>query len=179
MGKVPYERVKGKKPTVVGIELGEKVLYMRMVGAKMEKIKSNLEYGIYVGVNRRSNELLIADEEGTRRVRSRRRIPKEEKWSEDNLKGVKWAPWTRYEGDEEADGEMPEGVKDEERKEKDEKQQEVGGRKDRVVYVDTRGKIQRNFKISKEDVDRWKATTGCFECSALKRGMACQPHSPA
>eukprot|EP00973_Karenia_brevis_P094081 12420629-Karenia_brevis.AAC.1 len=75
----------------------------------MEKIKSGWEYEIFVGVNRRSNELLIADEEGIRRVRSIKRIPKEEKWSEDNLKWVKWAPWKRYEGDEEADGEVPEG----------------------------------------------------------------------
>eukprot|EP00973_Karenia_brevis_P034012 4693077-Karenia_brevis.AAC.1 len=55
-GKVPYERVKGKKPTVVGIEFGEKVLYRRPTGAKMEKLKSKFECGVVVGVNRRSNE---------------------------------------------------------------------------------------------------------------------------
>eukprot|EP00973_Karenia_brevis_P022677 3121816-Karenia_brevis.AAC.1 len=48
-GKVPYEGVKGKKPTVVGIEFGEKVLYMRSKGSKMEKIKPRMEYGIFVG----------------------------------------------------------------------------------------------------------------------------------
>ena len=26
-GKVPYERIKGKKPTILGLEFGEKVLY--------------------------------------------------------------------------------------------------------------------------------------------------------
>ena len=31
-GKVPYERVKGKKPTVLGIEFGEKVLYKNQAG---------------------------------------------------------------------------------------------------------------------------------------------------
>eukprot|EP00973_Karenia_brevis_P082994 11507027-Karenia_brevis.AAC.1 len=65
---------------------------------------------------------------------------KEEKWSEENLKRVKWAPWKRYEGDEEADGEVPEGVKDEERRGKEEKKQEVGESKDRVVYIETRSK---------------------------------------
>eukprot|EP00973_Karenia_brevis_P023014 3170334-Karenia_brevis.AAC.1 len=45
-GKVAYERVKGKKPTVVGIEFGEKVLYMGLRGLKLEKIKSRWEYGI-------------------------------------------------------------------------------------------------------------------------------------
>eukprot|EP00973_Karenia_brevis_P070199 9756400-Karenia_brevis.AAC.1 len=52
-GKVLYERVKGKKPSVVGIEFGEKVLYMRPRGVKLEKIKSRWEYGIFVGVNGR------------------------------------------------------------------------------------------------------------------------------
>eukprot|EP00973_Karenia_brevis_P003516 486930-Karenia_brevis.AAC.2 len=66
-GKVAYESVKGKKPTVVGIEFGEKALYRRAVGAKMEEIKSWWEYGIFVGVNRRSNKFLQADEEGIRR----------------------------------------------------------------------------------------------------------------
>eukprot|EP00973_Karenia_brevis_P057830 8050252-Karenia_brevis.AAC.1 len=48
-GKVGYERVKGKKPSVVGIELGEKILYMKSKGAKLEKIKARMEYGIFVG----------------------------------------------------------------------------------------------------------------------------------
>eukprot|EP00973_Karenia_brevis_P051198 7111157-Karenia_brevis.AAC.1 len=75
----------------------------------MENIKSKFGYGIFVGVNRRSNEFLVADVVGFRRARPIRRIPKEERWSEGNLKWVKWAPWRRYEGDEEADGEVPEG----------------------------------------------------------------------
>eukprot|EP00973_Karenia_brevis_P056903 7916101-Karenia_brevis.AAC.1 len=43
----------------------------------MEKIKARREYGIFVGVNRRSNEFLIADEKGIRKARPIRRIPKE------------------------------------------------------------------------------------------------------
>eukprot|EP00973_Karenia_brevis_P010362 1405449-Karenia_brevis.AAC.1 len=66
-GKVVYERVKGKKPEVVGVEFGEKLLYMRQRGAKLEKIKPRIEYGIFVGVNRKSNEFLVADEDGVRR----------------------------------------------------------------------------------------------------------------
>eukprot|EP00973_Karenia_brevis_P021175 2910711-Karenia_brevis.AAC.1 len=66
---------------------------MRQRGAKLEKIKPRMEYGMFVGANRKSNEFLIADEEGVRRVRSIRRIPKEQKWGVDNLKWIKWAPW--------------------------------------------------------------------------------------
>ena len=39
-GKVPFERVRGKKPTVLGVEFGEKVLFKRKLGSKLEKIKA-------------------------------------------------------------------------------------------------------------------------------------------
>eukprot|EP00973_Karenia_brevis_P070602 9814652-Karenia_brevis.AAC.1 len=68
-----------------------------------------MEYGIFVGVNRKSNEFLIADQEGIGRVRPIRRIPEEQTWGVDNLKWIKWAPWNKYEGDAEEDGEVPEG----------------------------------------------------------------------
>ena len=37
-GKVSYERCRGKKPTVMGIEFAEKVLYKLPRQAKMEKL---------------------------------------------------------------------------------------------------------------------------------------------
>eukprot|EP00973_Karenia_brevis_P062009 8624313-Karenia_brevis.AAC.1 len=75
----------------------------------MEKIKPRMEYGIFVGINRKSNEFLVATVDGIKKSRTIKRIPKEEKWGEDCLKWVTWAPWKRHEGDEEADGEVPEG----------------------------------------------------------------------
>eukprot|EP00973_Karenia_brevis_P018495 2535040-Karenia_brevis.AAC.1 len=78
---------------------------MKSKGVKLEKIKARMEYGIFVGVNRKSNEFLVATVEGVKKARTIKRIPKEERWSEDCLKWVKWAPWKRHEGDEEADGE--------------------------------------------------------------------------
>ena len=39
-GKTAYERVKGKKVTVLGIELGEKLLYNVKIKDKLEKINS-------------------------------------------------------------------------------------------------------------------------------------------
>eukprot|EP00973_Karenia_brevis_P069629 9681601-Karenia_brevis.AAC.1 len=59
-GKAAYERVKRKKPTVAGLAFGEKILYIRPKGVKLEKIKARWESGIFVGINRRSNELLVS-----------------------------------------------------------------------------------------------------------------------
>lgn len=57
------ERMKGKKPTILGVEFGEKIMYKVRIGAKLEKMNSQWEHGIFVGVRRRSNELMIATPE--------------------------------------------------------------------------------------------------------------------
>ena len=59
-GKVAYDRAKGKKPTVLGVEFGEKLLYKVKPTAKLEKINSRWEFGIFVGVRRRSGEVWVA-----------------------------------------------------------------------------------------------------------------------
>ena len=59
-GKTAYERVRGKKATVLGIEFGEKLLYKVKPQSKLEKINPRFEYGIFVGVRRRSGEVWIA-----------------------------------------------------------------------------------------------------------------------
>ena len=74
-GKTAYERTKGKKPTVLGIEFGEKVLYKVKPSQKMEKINSRWEYGIFVGVRKRSCEIWIATQEKVFSVRTINRIP--------------------------------------------------------------------------------------------------------
>ena len=38
-GRVAYERCKGKKPTVMGVEFGEKLLFRRRTGQRMEKMR--------------------------------------------------------------------------------------------------------------------------------------------
>ena len=95
-GKVAYERIKGKKTTVLGIEFAEKVLFKMKKGTKLEKINSRWDYGIFVGVRKISNELMVATAEGIKFVRSVRRIPFERRWGEDCVKWIKWAPWHKY-----------------------------------------------------------------------------------
>ena len=109
-GKTAYERVKGKRARVLGIEFGEKVLYKRKSKDKMEKVNPRWEYGIFVGVRRKSGEVWLATKDGVKRARAVRRIPKEERWSDDTVDWVKHVPWnTGAHGDGgEFDGEIPE-----------------------------------------------------------------------
>ena len=46
-----YERAKGKKPSILGLEFGERVLWKHgRLGAKMEKINARWSYGMFLGV---------------------------------------------------------------------------------------------------------------------------------
>ena len=59
-GLVAYKRIKGKKPTVLGLEFGEKLAYMKAKGNKLNKLKSKWGMGIFVGVRRKTNEIMVA-----------------------------------------------------------------------------------------------------------------------
>eukprot|EP00973_Karenia_brevis_P039637 5474076-Karenia_brevis.AAC.1 len=50
-------------------------------------------------------------------------------------------------------------------------------KKDRVIYIDTRGKVPRSFKIRKDDTFKHKGTSGCPGCSAVEKNMAFQQHT--
>ena len=51
--KANYERVKGKRPNVPGVEFGEKLLYKVRLASRMEKIDARWEYGIVVGARQK------------------------------------------------------------------------------------------------------------------------------
>ena len=135
-GKVGYERIKGKKPTVLGLEFGEKVLFKKNKGLKMEKINEKFEYGIFVGVRRRSNEVLVCSPEGLHAVRTVSRILFEKRWGMDNVNWIEWVPWHRYKDAGDADGDIPEDAPVEEA----EPIQRSG---DAPVFVETKEKVPR------------------------------------
>ena len=92
-GRVAYERCKGKKPTVMGVEFGEKLLFRKRTGQKMEKINERWQYGIFVGIRRKSNEPMIATKKGIVMARAVKRIPISRRWTVDTLEWVRHAPW--------------------------------------------------------------------------------------
>ena len=109
-GKVAYERVKGKKPTILGVEFGEKLVYKLKPKHKLEKINPRWAYGISVGVQRRSGEVWIAINDTIVCARSVRRIPVEQRWCDDCVKWVSRVPCNRYKEALDADGALPEVV---------------------------------------------------------------------
>ena len=165
-GKTAYERVKGKKATVLGIEFGEKLLYKVKIKDKLEKINSRWEFGIFVGVRRRSGELWVAVKGKLMTVRSVKRIPVEERWSKDCVEWVDRVMWNRYKDDEGADGDIPEGVP------ANEPASSSGSWSGpQVIIVETKNKPPREFYIKKTDAERLGYTRGCGGCNSWHRGL--------
>ena len=170
-GKTAYERCKGKKATVLGLEFGEKVLYKVKRDAKQAKIRARWEYGIFVGVKARSGEVWLATAEKTFSARSVRRLPADQRWSTDCVRWVRRTLWNRYKDDEGADGDLPEDVPQFVAPDVEPR----GG----IVFIDTRTKAPRDFYIKKSDAEKHGYTKGCSGCSSWFRGLGRQPHTEA
>ena len=143
------------------------------VGSKLKKLNPRWEFGIFVGVRRKSNEVWGVNKSGAHLVRSIKRVPEEKRYSKDNLEWVQWVPWHRYKGAEDADGEIPEGVPVEERL-------TSGGQVDGgvpKVIIKTREKAPRDFGITIEDARKYGYTKGCEGCNSWFRGLSRQPHT--
>ena len=129
----------------VRVDCQQKILFKLKLGSKTEKINPRWDHGIFVGVKRKSGELMLARPEGIHVARSARRVPLEQRWGEDNVNWVCWAPWRRYKDAPDGDGEVPEGVPVEEN---EDQQGKAGVVK---VVVENREKVPKDFGITKKD----------------------------
>ena len=85
-GKTAYERLKGKKASLPGLQFGERVLWKTNVVPKDRKHKmdSNWQDGVYLGQGTVSGEYLVGAKEGVFRPRTVQKVPVEKRWV-DNL----------------------------------------------------------------------------------------------
>ena len=51
------------------------------------------------------------------------------------------------------------------------------GEGEKIVYIDTKDKIPKDFSITKKDAEKHGYTSGCAGCSSWFRGLGRQPHS--
>ena len=174
-GKTAYERVKGKRAEVVGLEFGEKVLWKYVPGGqnmKLKKIEARWGYGVFLGVRAKSGELIVADEaQGIVHARTVKRVPEGERWSANNLQWVKTVPWNKGEGDREADGLLPEyDVKAGPGRQLTSEEKED-------IKTSQAPKIVHRAHLRKDDFEMHGYTDRCPGCSAILRGLKTQPHT--
>lgn len=109
-GRTPYERIKGKKAKLWGIEFGEAVLWKRRpVGGPLGKLSLMWSDGVFLGVKGSTGELIVGDQRGVWKTRTVRRKPESERWKKENMEMVSGVPWRVREDDPEVDGENGDG----------------------------------------------------------------------
>ena len=63
---------------------------------------------MFVGIRRKSGEMWVAAKNGeVVKTRAVRRLPVEERWTEECVDWVRHTPWNKFKGDPDADGEIP------------------------------------------------------------------------
>jgi hypothetical protein len=161
-GKTAYQRLKGKRVSMPGLEFGEGVLWKpdNRTGA-LGKLSSSWKAGVYVGVRSKSGEFIIADREGIWKARSVRRRPVDERWDAGNLGLVRNFPW---------------------------KTQEGAAVKTEVIHMHpselaqdpvAAEAIPRQVYIRANDLHQHGFTSGCRGCTSIIRGRPRQGHSKA
>jgi hypothetical protein len=169
-GKTAYERSKGKRAKVNGIEFGEAVLWKRRpVGGALGKLAVLWEDGVYLGVKGTTGELIVGAGEGIYRTRTIQRKPVEDRWREDLIKKVKGVPWRKSDADPEMDGAAMRSrpLSPEEQRIIDDRNRE---------QKDLQGAPKR-FGITLSDLQKHGVTEGCSGCKSAFTGKARQPHT--
>ena len=79
-GKTAYERLRGWKSKVLGVEFGEIVHFRRApIGDRKDKLDSFWEDGVYLGHRTVSGESIIVTQRGVYKTRTLRRKPYEDR----------------------------------------------------------------------------------------------------
>ena len=171
-GKTAYERMKGKRATVLGVEFGETIMWKQKPIGVLRKLETQWKFAVFIGIQRSSGEFTIADEQsGMKCARTVRRVPLQSRWVVGNLEWVKFTPWNLGQSDPLAEGERSRfdfkagpGVRMSE-----EEQAKVLLREPAT---------HRTHRFKKDFVELGY-TDRCPGCSALLRDMHPQPHSEA
>ena len=168
-GKTAYERCKGKKAKVMGVEFGEGVLWKRRpIGGHLGKLSCLWEDGIYLGMKGTTGEVIVGDANGIHRTRTIQRKPEEKRWRKSNLGLVTGVPWKKSEDDPDVDGE---GMECRELTE--------GERAELAKQIAWKETVPRSFSIRKQDIEDHGVTLKCPGCRAVISGKSRQEHSQA
>ena len=95
-GKTPYQRLRGKKLQHELVEFGERVMFMPLDALKHGKLQPRWLNGVYLGIRLETSERLVGTSEGVFECRSIRRILEVERWSKEDILGIKGVPWKPY-----------------------------------------------------------------------------------
>ena len=157
-GRTAYQRLKGKAPSNKTLPLGEKVLYLPLKSAgKQNKLAPKFKYGIFVGVNPRTSESLIANSSGVFRARTVKRLPEDDRWDGNAISEIKGLPWDFR------TAEAPEA------------EIRIEPTTEDIPPVPEIEIKVRKFYVMKQDIIDFGFTPGCSGCNAIARRLTTKP----
>lgn len=94
-GRTAYERFKGKKAHLVGVEFGESVHWKeRQVGGALCKSATTSVDGVFLGIEGKTGELIAGTARGVWKSRIVQRKPFEDRWKKDIAELAKARPYS-------------------------------------------------------------------------------------
>lgn len=166
-GKTPYERSRGKRSKLLGLEFGELVNFRKSpTQGKLAKLESLWDDGVFLGYRSSSGEVIVGTKGGIFRTRTVQRKAKENRWDKNNLDLVGGVPWKTSREEEVDENVMPTIVVP--------MQYNDDIPKPRVQEAEY---IPRRLYIKKGDVEKYGMTPRCKGCLAAMRGAAATAHS--
>ena len=121
--------------------------------------------GVWLGVMRQTEEVLVGTNEGTVKARSVRRKPWSSRWNLEDINNIKGAPWGPVPGDEEEEVPIVIRLGDETIIPQRQRKQEGEEHRTNRMY------------IKREDIAEYGATAGCPGCRAIRLGQTAQRHT--
>ena len=92
-GRTPFEKARGTNANRELAEFGEKVLYQPMVKYnKNTKLDVRWQFGVFLGVATRTNEVMIGGRDGAERAWACRRLPEDQRWDAEAVHQVRDSP---------------------------------------------------------------------------------------
>ena len=172
-GKTAYARLMGKDSTKQIAEIGERVLAKieRKPGDKKRSLRSKWEDAIWVGIAKKSNEHIVVLEDSGQAIRCRtmRRRPMGDRWKAQAIAEIRASPRMPNPKDPEDDDVKP--VREPAVREVS--PDEVVGDAPARPPSEVR---RRNFRITKQLLQKYGYTPGCKGCDAALGGRDARAH---
>lgn len=166
-GRVPYQRLKGRKLQTEMLEFRKRVHFQPLDHAKLGKAELRWTDGMYLGVRLTSGEKLVANGQGVFKVRSIRRRLEAERWDVDHINAVNSFPWKPYEGSEDDRilirppiATVPKNLTEE-----------------AIERSGLGDPTPRPFAIQRRDIINYGYTPGCPGCYAAANDRKYRPHT--
>ena len=165
-GKSAYEDIRGKESSTPIAEFGERICFMPKTSDKQQ---ARFSSGIFLGLQRRSNEAIIGTESGVYKARTIRRLAPEAKWDIEYIKrivGTPEEPVPGRPGEAITMGAREDGAID--------PRSEEGAQDAEVVNIPRNEAHEpaepRRMYVRKADVDKYGASGGCAGCTGVLTG---------